>query len=75
MVDRRCIVTFSTTHDALCAERVALEAGIPAKMIPVPRQLSADCNMGMEAPPEHGESLGALLEAAGVECSVVMWPR
>ena len=29
----------------------ALEAGIPAKMIPVPRQLSADCNMGMEAPP------------------------
>lgn len=65
------IVTFPNTHLALKAERIAKEAGIRAKMIPVPRYISSDCNMGMRVAPEHKEALEASLKAAGVECAFV----
>ncbi len=41
------ILTFPSTHAALKAERIAKAAGIEVAMIPVPRSLSADCNMGL----------------------------
>ena len=73
MPDERCIVTFPSTHFALRAERVAKKAGIAVRMIPVPRRLSSDCNIGMEAPVEEEKQLGELLADNGVECDFRRW--
>jgi hypothetical protein len=62
------IVTFPNTHLALKAERVAKGLGIPMKMIPVPRDMSSDCNMGMRVTTEHRERLRDALRSKGVEC-------
>ena len=70
-----CIGTFPTTHAALSAERIATQAGVHVRMIPVPRGISADCNMGMEAPVAEMEQLRSLLAIAGVECDLVSWTK
>ncbi|MFC1461212.1 DUF3343 domain-containing protein, partial [Verrucomicrobiota bacterium] len=57
----RVIVIFPSTHLALSAERAARAAGIPVKMIPVPRHISPDCNMGMEVALNRQNSLKTLL--------------
>jgi hypothetical protein len=69
--DERLIVTFPSTYHALRAERVAKEAGVSVKMVPVPRQISADCNMGMEAAVDVEATLRALLPAKRVDCAFV----
>lgn len=69
----RCIVTFPSTHYAIRAERAAMKSGIPIRMIPVPRQISANCNMGMEASIDQTDSLRAVLETQGIECHFVRW--
>jgi len=43
------------------------------RMIPVPRGISSDCHMGMEAPVEDMERLRSLLAADGLECDLVRW--
>ena len=68
-----CIVTFTATHAALRAERSAIEAGFGVRMIPVPREISSDCNMGMEASIEDMERLRSLLASKGIECDLVRW--
>ncbi|MFC1462412.1 DUF3343 domain-containing protein [Verrucomicrobiota bacterium] len=73
MADERCIAVFPSTHTALKAERTAKGAGIGVRMVPVPRRLSPDCNMGMEAARRDRDSLEAVLAEAGVECSLVDW--
>ena len=73
MAAELCIVTFTTTHGALRAERAAKEAGFRVRMIPVPREISSDCNMGMEASIEDMERLRSLLASRGIECEFVRW--
>jgi hypothetical protein len=41
------VVLFHSSSHALRAEKVLQEAGISNKMIPTPRQLSADCGMSL----------------------------
>ena len=67
------IVTFAVTHAALRAERAAMEAGFAVRMIPVPRGISSDCNMGMEAPVDEMERLRSLFASEGIECDLVRW--
>ena len=73
MPDERLIITFPSTHAALKAERSAKAAQISVRMIPVPREISTACNMGMEASIEEMYSLKALLEAKEIECTFVTW--
>ena len=68
-----CIVTFATTHAALGAEHAATEAGFAVRMIPVPREISSDCNMGMEASIDNMERLRSLFACEGIECNLVRW--
>lgn len=75
MADAHYIVTFPTTHMTLRAERVAKSGGVAVKVIPVPRQLSADCNMGIKVSLEDADSLRSLLDAANVSCAFVGWPK
>lgn len=71
MTEQRCIVTFPSTYHALRAERVSKAAGFSVSMIPVPRGISADCNIGMEVRSEHADSLRGVLEKARVDCDFV----
>jgi len=72
VADARCIITFPNTHHALRGERVAKSAGIPVKMLPVPRDISADCNVGMAPPSGRGQEVLALLQAEKVDCRLAM---
>lgn len=57
----RFLATFSTTTAAMAMERFCLENKIPGRLIPTPRQITADCGLAWSAPPEAAY---AVLEAA-----------
>ena len=41
------VVLFDTTQAAIKAEKVLIQAGIKIKLIPVPRQISANCGISI----------------------------
>ena len=43
--EERCIVTFRTTTGAMAMERACKAAGVPGRLIPVPRTITAGCGM------------------------------
>lgn len=61
------VFTFYTTADAMAAERVCARRGLPGRLMPVPRALSADCGIAWGAPATDGVRVAAALEEAGVE--------
>ena len=64
--EKRLIVAFSTTHDAMAFEDYCLNRGIGGRLIPLPREISAGCGLAWSAPPGDPEGLEALLRAAGI---------
>ena len=68
-----CIVTFPSTYAAIQAERAANEAGLKVRMIPVPRGISSDCNVGMKASAADMPQLRSLLNSNRIECDLVEW--
>lgn len=48
----KAVYTFHTTTEAMKMEQCAREHGIPGRLIPVPRQISAGCGMAWAAPTE-----------------------
>ena len=47
-----CLATFKTTSMALLFKRSCREAGIGARIAPVPRKLSSSCGLACEFPCE-----------------------
>ena len=45
------VVLFRSVHHALRAEKLLKEAGIPCKLIPIPRNLSSDCGVCLRFDP------------------------
>ncbi len=67
----RCVVTFRTTAAACAMESACRETGLPGRLIPVPRSVTAGCGLCWAAPPESREALEELvmerrLDADGV---------
>lgn len=60
--------TFHTTHAALRAERAVQRAGIPARLVPTPRELSADCTLALRFGPDQEQRVREIL--AGVQVQV-----
>lgn len=60
---------FTTTHDALAAERLLLAEGEDVLLIPTPRLLGTLCGFAARVPLERRELALALMQAAGVEPS------
>lgn len=50
-----CLLTFSSTHHALKAEEILKEEGIDLEVVPIPREISAECGLGMQFPLEQRE--------------------
>ena len=57
----RFIVTFATTAGAMAMEQACREAGLPGRLIPVPRSISAGCGMCWSALPQERQSLEELV--------------
>ena len=69
----RFVVTFSTTTAAMEMERYCLANGIPGRLIPTPRQITADCGLAWSAPPEQAQTVlravsDGCIEMAAVHC-------
>ena len=64
--ERRLVVAFYTTHDAMAFEDYCDEKGVPGRLIPLPREISAGCGLAWSAPPDDPAGLRALLAKAGV---------
>lgn len=66
MRERRLIVAFRTTHDAMAFEDFCDEKSVEGRLVPLPRQISAGCGLAWSAPPGDAEKLRALLEESGI---------
>ena len=64
--ERRLIVAFYTTHDAMAFEDFCAEKGVEGRLIPLPREISAGCGLAWSAPPGDAAGLRTLLEEAGI---------
>ena len=49
----RLIISFHTTVAAMVMEEWCLEHGVPGRLIPIPREITAGCGMAWSAPPEE----------------------
>jgi hypothetical protein len=61
------VLTFSSTHAALQAERRLKEKGFCGELVPVPREISASCGLAWLGKKEDVEEARAELDASGVE--------
>jgi hypothetical protein len=68
MTDKRyaVILVYSTSY-ALRAEKILGQAGIPCKLIPVPRHLSSDCGVCVRIERADQEAALQALEATRLE--------
>ena len=65
------VVTFEATAAAMAAEKYCLEKGVPGRLIPVPREITAGCGLAWKAEVGQEEAVTAALEAAGIAYSGV----
>lgn len=65
------VVTFDATAAAMAAEKYCLERGVPGRLIPVPREITAGCGLAWKAEVGQEEAITAALEAAGIAFSGV----
>lgn len=65
------VVTFDATAAAMAAEKYCLEEGVPGRLIPVPREITAGCGLAWKAEVDQEEAVTAALEAAGIAYSGV----
>ncbi len=63
----KAVYTFHTTTEAMKMEQCARVNGIPGRLIPVPRQISAGCGMAWAAPAEAKARTDEQICLSGVE--------
>lgn len=62
----KLIVTFHTTTAAMAMEKACNAAGIPGRLIPVPREITAGCGMSWKAEPSDRAALEAFVAEKGI---------
>lgn len=62
----RLIVTFHTTTAAMGMELACTQAGLPGRLIPVPREITAGCGMAWSAPPDARADLEAFVQQQNI---------
>ena len=63
------VITFHTTAAAIAMERLCRDKGLPGRLIPVPRELTADCGMAWRAGVEDKPALEAMVEQEKLEAA------
>ncbi len=65
------ILIFRGTHQVLSAEKYLKRAGVPMRLIPVPRSLTSDCGLAIRLSPSgRGKARDVLSEAGLLPFSV-----
>ena len=64
---QKLVITFHTPAAAMAMEKLCHEQGLPGRLIPVPRELTADCGMAWCAPTDAAPQLRALADAQALE--------
>ena len=59
----RLFFSFAATAAAMEAERLCREAGLPGRLVPVPRQITAGCGLAWMSAPEQEPALRGFFEA------------
>ena len=68
------ILTFATTTQAMATEKYCADHGLPGRLIPVPREITAGCGLSWKAAPEDRDVLTGALNGAGLkwaECHII----
>ena len=60
------IITFASTTQAMAVEKYCMENGLPGRIIPVPREITAGCGLSWKAAPEDQQTLTAALQSSGL---------
>ena len=63
------VITFDTTSQAMAAEALLQNGGLPGRMIPIPSQITAGCGLAWKAEPEQRDALCGALERADIRYS------
>ena len=63
----RLIVTFHTTTSAMAMEKVCAQKGVPGRLIPVPRDITAGCGMAWSAPVDARDVVEKTAKEAGIK--------
>lgn len=63
----KLVVTFHTTADAMAMEKACKEHGVPGRIIPVPRAISAGCGLSWCAELEDREQIVKMMRTTGIE--------
>jgi len=61
------VVIFHSIHRVMKAEKCLKAAGCDILLIPVPRQLAADCGLAIRSSPAVWENASALLSREGLD--------
>jgi hypothetical protein len=62
-----CIYLFETTHQAMWAEDVAREQGIPAEVVGAPADAKAKCGLALRTVGAHCGALEVAMATQGIE--------
>lgn len=65
--ERKLVVTFHTTTDAMAMEKACRQAEAPGRLIPVPREISAGCGLAWCAGLADREAICRVMEEIGVQ--------
>ncbi len=65
------VVTFDTAAAAMEAERRCQELGLPGRIIPVPREITAGCGLAWKAPPEAEAQIRSAFQGTGLPWSAM----
>jgi len=60
--EKRLIITFRCTTDAIAMEKSCKATGAPGRLIPVPREITAGCGLSFSAPIEEKEQIYNLIQ-------------
>ncbi|WP_186365757.1 DUF3343 domain-containing protein [Enorma burkinafasonensis] len=60
------VISFASAVDAMQVEKHCRAEGLPGRLIPVPREITAGCGLAWKAAPEDREAILASLEGAGI---------
>ena len=61
------ILTFATTTQAMAVETFCHQKGLPGRLIPVPREITAGCGLSWKALPEEKDLLLTALTDGGLQ--------
>ncbi|MBT9776716.1 DUF3343 domain-containing protein [Clostridium sp. MCC353] len=63
----RLVVTFHTTAESISMEKKCRAEGVPGRLIPVPRQISAGCGLAWSVSAEEGEVVKAFIAGKNLQ--------